>query len=50
MYEDTSKPQGHGRNLESKVFVVFDSNQIKSATGNNGNYDIGSADITKESI
>jgi len=47
MYEDTAKPSG--KNLESQVFVVFDNAQIKSATGNNGEY-TNSPDITKESI
>lgn len=50
MYEDTAKPSemGYGRNIESKVFVVFNPEQIKSATGNIGKYDKYDKDITKE--
>jgi len=32
---------------QSKSYIVFNPNQIKSATGNNGNFDINSDDITK---
>ena len=35
------------RELFDDVYVAFEPNQIKSATDNNGNFDINSNDITK---
>ena len=40
MYQNEREGEGYS-------FVPFDANQIKSATGNNGNFDTSEEDITK---
>lgn len=52
MYEDTAKPdlRGYGRNIESMVYAVFEPQQIKSASGNNGEFSPSNPDITKEEL
>lgn len=43
-------PKGSTGGREFPVYVVFEPNQIKSATGNNGNFDPNSDSITESSI
>ena len=47
MYE-SNNARG-GKNLSDLIYVVFQPNQIKSATGNNGEYS-SNPDITKENL
>ena len=48
MYENADT--GNGREIKDIAYVVFDSTQVKSASGNNGEYDKNNPNILKEII
>lgn len=48
MYEDTGEEYQSG--IEDKVYIVFNPTQIKSATGNSGEFNPTNPDITKEQV
>jgi len=48
IYDAKALAKDYGwKELPENEYIVFDPTQIKSATGNNGKFDPGSADITK---